>query len=1231
MLRRPRLSNLPLAAAWATAWIAGAVGPAQAAGPIAVHDTLATNLAPNMHLLLDVTANDGHSDGSAVLIQSVSTAGPAQVTVNPDSTLSFTLADPQGLTRVEFSYTLVDSRGRTASAEVCIGQCLQNVTVVCHGDAYTLETGEQATLAVLANDEGEDLEIVRVLPVEHQGNPVVAADGQSLIYTAAAVPGSDDFLYEVRQVGGTETATGAVHVDVVGGGGPGGGGTLIGEVGQATLAGRTAGNPNLPQFVPFTHTYERPVVIARPPTRNDAQEVVARITQVTPTGFWAYLSEPGSDATHVGDEQVTFIAVEAGRFRIPGSAAIVEAHRLETTAVVEHPEHYSDEVRFSEPFSGQPTSLHQVQSAVNISGGRPIWLDSRQAAVTPTGFLTALVRDPPNASTALGQEEVIGWIATHIGLGTWSQKDYAAGVANACPAGWLSCTVPYGRTFAAPPLFLGSLYTVMGGAGHLRRLSVGTASAVVAFEDNSVGGPPPSHPFGDWVGFLALEGAGDLYGEPLNRPPQAFSQTVTCTTGGSVSFAPSASDPDGDVLRIDAVEDAPTGLSHDGYVFTYAPSGGCAGAATFRHKVRDRAQDGFPSNWATVAIQYQNTTTVDARDDTYHERAELVTYEGQTLQIVDAVLFANDVPANGLFLMSAAPTAQTHGTLTVYNQNPGWSEVHYDPEPGYFGEATFTYTAIIPEGSPPYPQDTATVTVLVLRLNDPPVAVGDAVTIQRGVRVDVAVLANDSDPDGSSLRVVAVGAPGHGVAALNGDGTVRYTADPDYFGADSFTYTVTDDDPEDPKEATAPVQVTVTRDLRYDRFTNAPPSRDPGDPLPGLAVEEGAATWAGWQAQMGNGAATSNGDGTTAFAGVAVPDLPLSATGTYVVEALASLGAGNWAAVGFTSMAGQSFWSYGTLWASLHRAQQGGQVFLRGAGGATLASALVPQFESTGANLLKLEYDRPTQRAAVWVNGRRAISSFQLTGTPPKTGAAGFQLSYTAGTPANSMHIDDFSVRLQVGLSPLPTLISDGFGNLGFDRQNGQLLHRASTEQGGGRWWAANLRFGTVVAKVVPVPGQLNTSGYAVVPFVAENYVGSEGVPAVDVQARVRVGDGLGAWLGFGRALSAKSLAVAPELAAELLPDGRWKLFGPPTLGAGTFAEGTLAGFDPNAYLVIRVRFGPSGMSLWLGATQVVSDLVPFFPFYPQIRHAGFEVAISATASTAAVDNFAVWSEGAIP
>lgn len=76
--------------------------------------------------------------------------------------------------------------------------------------------------------------------------------------------------------------------------------------------------------------------------------------------------------------------------------------------------------------------------------------------------------------------------------------------------------------------------------------------------------------------------------------------------------------------------------------------------------------------------------------------------------------------------------------------------------------------------------------------NQPPTAADDTAATTEETPVTVAVLANDADPDGDALSVSAVTQGANGSVTNNGDGTVTYSPALNFFGADSFTYTISD-------------------------------------------------------------------------------------------------------------------------------------------------------------------------------------------------------------------------------------------------------------------------------------------------------------------------------------------------------------------------------------------------------------------------------------------------------
>jgi hypothetical protein len=152
---------------------------------------------------------------------------------------------------------------------------------------------------------------------------------------------------------------------------------------------------------------------------------------------------------------------------------------------------------------------------------------------------------------------------------------------------------------------------------------------------------------------------------------------------------------------------------------------------------------------------------------------------------------ADDTDPDGDALTVSLGLAPEHGTAAV---NPDGT-VTYTPDPDWNGVDAFEYLIQDPSGE----SDVGLVTVTVLPVNDPPVAVDDAATTDEDTPIIIDVLANDSagPPDedqelGVYLGGAPVGGPIHGTIELNPDDTVTYTPDADFHGTDTFAYNVTE-------------------------------------------------------------------------------------------------------------------------------------------------------------------------------------------------------------------------------------------------------------------------------------------------------------------------------------------------------------------------------------------------------------------------------------------------------
>jgi len=179
-------------------------------------------------------------------------------------------------------------------------------------------------------------------------------------------------------------------------------------------------------------------------------------------------------------------------------------------------------------------------------------------------------------------------------------------------------------------------------------------------------------------------------------------------------------------------------------------------------------------------------------------------------------VLANDSDPDGDRLTVASFTPPANGTVT----NNG-SAVLYQPRAGYSGPDSFTYTARDPGGL----TATASVAITVNQAlgNRPPVAQNDAASTRGVAPVSVAVLSNDSDPDGDAIRVISVTTPNNGAATFTAAGQVTYTARAGFVGTDTFSYTI-----EDARggRASATVTITVIAEVIIGPVNRPPIARD---------------------------------------------------------------------------------------------------------------------------------------------------------------------------------------------------------------------------------------------------------------------------------------------------------------------------------------------------------------------------------------------------------------------
>jgi hypothetical protein len=219
-------------------------------------------------------------------------------------------------------------------------------------------------------------------------------------------------------------------------------------------------------------------------------------------------------------------------------------------------------------------------------------------------------------------------------------------------------------------------------------------------------------------------------------------------------------------------------LNPDGS-FVYTPSLHFHGTDTFTYKDNDGIVSG---NTGTVTL---TVTFVDYPPVVFD--ASYSTLENTPLQIAAPGMLATATDVENDPLSAHVVTGPTHGALTL-NIDGSFT---YTPATDFHGTDSFTYKANDGHSD----GNTATVTLNVAFVNQPPVAVDDSYTTEENTLIQVVgpgVLANDTDVENDSLTAHVVSGPSHGALTFNPDGSFAYTPATDFHGTDSFTYKAND-------------------------------------------------------------------------------------------------------------------------------------------------------------------------------------------------------------------------------------------------------------------------------------------------------------------------------------------------------------------------------------------------------------------------------------------------------
>lgn len=217
-------------------------------------------------------------------------------------------------------------------------------------------------------------------------------------------------------------------------------------------------------------------------------------------------------------------------------------------------------------------------------------------------------------------------------------------------------------------------------------------------------------------------------------------------------------------------------LNADGS-FTYTPDQNFNGVEIFHYQ----AGDGILTDTAAVTLTIISIQDIPVLADDFY-----TTTEDILLFVPSPGVLGNDNDNDGDVLTVITNTQPAAGTVDM---NTNGSFFYFPPE-NYNGTVNFTYSAT--DG---FYTEQATVTLMIFPAPDAPIAVNDVYTTTEDFPLIIAppgVLANDSDPDGDMLVVFDHTLAMSGTVTVDGDGSILYTPSYNFYGTDTFTYTVSD-------------------------------------------------------------------------------------------------------------------------------------------------------------------------------------------------------------------------------------------------------------------------------------------------------------------------------------------------------------------------------------------------------------------------------------------------------
>jgi len=785
--------------------------------PSAVVDSL--TLDKNESATIDVVANDADNDGDSLSVKSVGEATNGKVFLLNGEVAYMPNYNYSGSD--SFSYVVTDGRGGSDTGTVDVTVTNTNKAVVAVADNFTIEQGSLAVvLDLTANDTDADGDTISVASIETTGTKgTVSLDLGVVTYKPTdGFAGKDTFTYTVEDTVAagldktTSTETVTVMVEALN--------SAPTVVEDADLVGANA--------MAEDTTIQIDVLANDSDIDGDTLTIhsvgnAAHGTVKLMMGYVFYTP----DANYVGDDDYT--SGDASTYDDTFTYVAMDSQGAKTTGIVS----LMIDAKNDAPVTVTDVVTLEENSAtltIDVLGNDS---DAENDALTISSIGTA----------AHGTVAIVGDKVTYTPEADYTGTDsftYVATDALAKTIGTVTVTVSETN---ADPITIEDVEVVTEDSaavsnkfsvltndtdpnGNILALdSISTAlygTATIA-GNNILYAPDANYEGSDTITYTVTDGNGGsakgtvtITVRGANDAPEAIDDVLgsVSTSKGVVKLDVLANDYDidtNDSISIQSVATSASSTTDAEFGATATTALGnrvsiANGKVTYTASTVSNGSDSFDYlivdesgklDYATATLTLSNNTNPVAIND----EKEIL----EDASATEITVLSNDLDVDSdKVQIHKISTDPTYGSATVTN-----GKLFYTPNVNYTGTDTFAY--IVKDGKSGF--DEATVTITITAVNDDPSARNDNATVEVDTSANIIdVLGNDSDADGDTLTVTAVGNSGAsthgGVVALSMSGVVTYTPKAGFTGSDSFTYTVSDD-ASSPATATATVNITV--------------------------------------------------------------------------------------------------------------------------------------------------------------------------------------------------------------------------------------------------------------------------------------------------------------------------------------------------------------------------------------------------------------------------------------